>query len=107
MMNRCRCSCRKLGAYWAISQGLLTALVPQLCVLMTKKVLAKNFENADALEAKPEYLRQLRALGVGLAVAGAVSLALETKNESGEEIDDGSDEAVETIDIDEESENSE
>ncbi len=95
-----RDSCRKLGAYWAIGQGLQTALVPQVCVWMTKKLLAKNFENADALEAKPAYLRQLRALGVGLAVAGAVSLALETKSESG----DASDDEVETIDIDEEDE---
>lgn len=69
--------CRKFGALWAISQGLLTALVPQLSVKMLKMMIGKNFENAGELEAKPGYLRQLRALGIGLAAAGIAGLVME------------------------------
>ena len=52
-MNRKKC--RAFGAIWAISQGLLSALLPKLSIKMVKKMIGKNFENADALEAKPEY----------------------------------------------------
>lgn len=68
---------RKIGALWAITQGLLTALVPQLSVKLMKKMIGQNFENAAELEAKPGYLRQLRALGIGLAAAGIAGLVME------------------------------
>lgn len=77
--------CRKLGAMWAIGQGLLTALVPQLSVKMLKRIIGKNFENAEKLEAKPTYIRQLRAIGVGLAAAGIASLVMNRAGESEEE----------------------
>lgn len=69
--------CRTLGSLWAISQGLLTMVVPQLTVSMVRKMIGKNFENAEELEAKPAYLRQLRAVGIGLAAAGIAGLAME------------------------------
>lgn len=69
--------CRRFGALWMIGQGLLTALVPQLCVRMMKRMIGKNFENAETLSAKPAYLRQLRALGIGLAAAGIAGFAME------------------------------
>lgn len=84
--------CRKVGALWAISQGLLTALVPQLSVKMLKKMVGQNFENAGELEAKPGYLRQLRALGIGLAAAGIAGLVME--NVASENESDDSDDAV-------------
>lgn len=68
---------RSAGALWAIGQGLTSALVPQLSVKVVKKMIGKNFENADELEAKPAYIRQLRALGIGLAAAGIAGLAME------------------------------
>jgi uncharacterized protein YjeT (DUF2065 family) len=68
--------CRKFGAMWVIGQGLLTALFPQLSVEMLKRMIGKNFENAADLEAKPAYLRQLRAIGIGLTAAGVASLAM-------------------------------
>jgi Na+(H+)/acetate symporter ActP len=83
MMNSRKC--RKLGAMWAIGQGLLTALVPQLSVKMLKRIIGKNFENAEKLEAKPTYIRQLRAIGVGLAAAGIASLVMNRAGESEEE----------------------
>jgi hypothetical protein len=69
--------CRSIGAMWAIGQGLASALVPQLSVVFVRKMIGKNFENAGELEAKPEYVRQIRALGVGLAAAGVATLAME------------------------------
>ena len=69
--------CQKIGSSWAIGQGLLTALVPQLSVAFAKKMVGMNFENAEALEAKAAYRRQLRAMGVGLAAAGVTGLVLE------------------------------
>lgn len=77
--------CRKLGAMWVIGQGLLTALVPQLSVKMLKRMIGKNFENAAELEAKPAYIRQLRAIGVGLAAAGIASLAMDRADEPEDE----------------------
>ena len=91
-------TCRTLGSYWAIAQGLLTALVPQLSIAFIKKVIGTNFENAGELEAKPEYLRHLRAVGIGLAAAGIAGLAMELVADSDDE--DGVDAGVETVDTD-------
>lgn len=62
-------------------QGLITAVVPQLCIYLGKKVVGMNFENAGQLEAKPSYLRQLRALGVGMLAAGLTGFLLEKRAE--------------------------
>mgnify|MGYP000087702315 CR=1 FL=1 len=78
-------SCRKYGSVWAIVQGLLSAVAPQLSVALTKKMVGMNFENADGLEAKPGYVRQIRALGIGLAAAGIAGLAMEKATENGDE----------------------
>ncbi|WP_299237209.1 hypothetical protein [Natronomonas sp.] len=69
--------CRTIGSAWAIGQGLLSALAPGVSVAVIKRLLGTNFENADDLEAKPAYVRQLRALGIGLAAAGIAGLAME------------------------------
>lgn len=82
--------CRTLGSCWAIAQGLLTALVPQLSIVFIKKTIGKNFENAGELEAKPEYIRQLRALGIGLAAAGIAGIAMERTADTADENDNGS-----------------
>ena len=80
--------CRKVGALWAIGQGLLTALVPQLSVKLFKLMLGKNFENAGGLRARPAYLRELRALGIGLAAAGIASLLMEQVASDSAEVTD-------------------
>lgn len=51
--------------------------MPQLTIALLKKLIGKNFENAEALEAKSEYRRQIRGLGVGLAAGGVAGLVLE------------------------------
>lgn len=79
--------CRKAGALWVISQGLLTALAPQLSVAVLKKLIGQNFENAEELEAKPAYVRQLRAIGVGMVASGIVTLVLERGDEAEEEVE--------------------
>jgi hypothetical protein len=68
---------RKFTAAFFLVQGLLTALAPQLSVKFLKRTIGKNFDNAGDLEAKPAYLRQLRALGVGMVAAGGTTLLLE------------------------------
>ncbi|QZA88367.1 hypothetical protein K0C01_11350 [Salinarchaeum sp. IM2453] len=79
-------SLRKVGALWAITHGIVTAIAPRkTSVKMTKNMLRKNFENADDLEAKSGYVRQLRALGIGLAAAGIAGLTMEKVAESKDE----------------------
>jgi len=80
--------CQKIGSVWAIGQGLLTALVPQLSVALTKKMLGMNFENVEGLAAKPAYRRQIRAMGVGLAAAGVTGLVLERMSDE-DDVDTG------------------
>lgn len=85
--------CREFGAFWAIGQGLLTALVPGVSVKMIKSLIGSNFENAEELEAKPAYRRQLRAMGVGLAAAGIATLAMERVEEKSAESEPSSEDA--------------
>lgn len=85
-----RPTCSKLGALWAIAQGVSLALFPRLTVAVITRMLGTNFENADELQPKPAYLRQLRSLGVGLVAAGGTRLLLEGSS--------GSDTATDTDD---------
>lgn len=75
---------RTFGAVVVLLQGLVTALFPQISIRFIKNAIGKNFDNAAELEAKPAYLRQLRALGVGMIAAAGTDLLLQ----SGEEADD-------------------
>ena len=69
--------CRKVGSLMAIGQGIVTALAPGLSAKLTKKLVGKNFENADGLAPKPGYIRQTRAFGIGLAAAGIAGYVME------------------------------
>lgn len=40
------------------------------------------FDNASKLEAKPAYLRQLRALGIGMVAAAGTTLLLQSRAET-------------------------
>ena len=82
---------RAFGAVSVVLQGIVTALVPQLSIKLFKRMIGKNFENADKLEAKPGYIRQLRALGVGMVAAGGVGFALERNAAETDEIDEAED----------------
>ncbi|MEF8779279.1 MAG: hypothetical protein V5A46_01200 [Haloferacaceae archaeon] len=76
-----RSNCRKAGSAWAIGQGVLAALAPGVTARLVGKLIGKSFENASELEAKPAYLRQLRATGIGLIAAGVAGLLLEKRAE--------------------------
>jgi hypothetical protein len=69
---------RTFGAAFVLLQGLVTALAPQASLSVIKNMIGKNFENASELQAKPAYVRQLRALGVGLVAAAGTTLLLES-----------------------------
>lgn len=76
---------RTFGAAFVLLQGLVTALFPQMSVKFIKNMIGKNFDNSSKLEAKPAYLRQLRAVGVGMVAAAGTDLLLQSR----EEADDG------------------
>lgn len=73
---------RTFGTAFVLLQGLVTALFPQISVKFIKNMVGKNFDNASELEAKPAYLRQLRALGVGMVAAAGTDLLLQSRAES-------------------------
>ena len=72
---------RLFGSALVLLQGVVTALFPRASVRLTKKMIGKNFENADELEATPAYIRQLRAIGVGMVAAGGTGLLLQDADE--------------------------
>ncbi|TKX61536.1 hypothetical protein EXE48_06920 [Halorubrum sp. ASP1] len=74
-MENCK-KARLFGSALVLLQGVVTALFPRASVRLTKKMIGKNFHNADELDAKPAYLRQLRAVGVGMIAAGGTGLLL-------------------------------
>lgn len=76
---------RKFGAAFVVVHGLVTMLFPQVSIKFIKKMIGKNFENADELEAKPVYIRQLRAVGVGMVAAGGTDLLLQGLQEDSSE----------------------
>ncbi len=69
---------RTVGAAFVLLQGLVTALAPRVSLGVIKNMIGKNFENASELQAKPTYVRQLRALGVGLVAAAGTDLLLQS-----------------------------
>lgn len=78
-----RTTVRKLGSVWAIVQGASLAAAPGFNAKFIRKAVRENFENASELEARPGYLRQLRAAGIGLIAAGLAGLVLESKASDG------------------------
>lgn len=73
---------RTIGAAFVLLQGLATALFPQMSIKFIKNMIGKNFDNTSKLEAKPSYLRQLRALGVGMVAAAGTNLLLQSRAET-------------------------
>lgn len=92
---------RKFGALWAIGQGLLTAVAPRQSAKFMRKMIAKNFDNADQLEPKAGYIRQLRALGIGLTAAGIAGIAMEAAEER-KTTASSTETKTTTVDVDEE-----
>lgn len=81
----------KFGAAFVLLQGLVTALFPKTSVGFVTNSIEKYFENAEDLKPRSSYLRQLRALGVGMVAAGGTSLLLQSLDETDDEVDDTDD----------------
>ena len=79
-----------MGSLAVAAQGLLTAVAPNLSARLTKRMIAKSFDGADELVARPSYLAQVRAIGIGMIAAGVAGYLLEPD----EPDDDGDDDAV-------------
>lgn len=67
----------KASAVWAIGQGLISAVAPKQSAKLVRKMIGRSFDNAEQLEPKPGYLRELRAIGIGLVAAGIAGFAME------------------------------
>jgi hypothetical protein len=74
-----------VGAAFVLLQGVVTALFPQISIKIIKMTIGKNFDNASALEAKPRYVRQLRAIGVGMVAAAGTDLLLQSTGKTDDE----------------------
>ncbi|UWG47847.1 Uncharacterized protein HSRCO_1567 [Halanaeroarchaeum sp. HSR-CO] len=75
---------RRIGAAFVLLQGAVTALFPQVSSKFITRMIGTNFENASDLEAKPVYLQQLRAMGVGMVAAAGTDLLLQSITEGDE-----------------------
>ncbi|MFC7132446.1 MULTISPECIES: hypothetical protein [Salinibaculum] len=70
-------NCRKMAAVAAVVQGVVTAIAPRAGAELTRRMLSQNFENTEMLEPDPGYIRQIRALSIGMVAAGIAGVALE------------------------------
>lgn len=80
----------------AFSRSNYSAIPTVGCEAAQKK-LSKNVENTAQLEAKPEYLCQLRAIGVGIVAAAGTTLLLQS-DENDTENSVGSEESTQSSD---------
>jgi hypothetical protein len=93
---------QKVGAAFVLLQGVVTALFPQMSVKFIKSMVGKNFDNASALEAKPRYVRQLRAIGVGMVAAAGTDLLLQSTGQADDEPVEADDDGDSAGDADQE-----
>jgi hypothetical protein len=76
---------RRLGYLVVLAWGVLDAVAPRVALRLKLAPAAIAFENVGAIEPREGYLRAARAMGLGMIVAGATGLALEsTGGETGQ-----------------------
>ncbi|MGM0716791.1 MAG: hypothetical protein ACQET5_06370 [Halobacteriota archaeon] len=80
---------------FVLVQGLVAALFPQSSSRFVKKMIGMNFENASELEPKPAYVRQLRAIGVGMVAAAGTDLLLQSVENTDDDDESQTDEDTE------------
>ena len=89
---------RRLGYAGVALQGLVSAVAPKAGIAVTKRLLGMNFDGTADLDAKPWYVRQTRAVGIGMVAMGLAGLLLEDRAESeSEEPDPESEPASDTL----------
>ncbi|MFB6229311.1 MAG: hypothetical protein ABEH88_12305 [Halobacteriales archaeon] len=83
---------RRLGYLFMIGYGVLDAVVPRTFLRLKLAPAGLVFENVGEIKATEGYVRGARAAGLGLVVAGATGLALESTGGGGSRTgDDGED----------------
>jgi hypothetical protein len=80
---------RRLGYALVLAYGVADAVAPRRFLQLKLAPARLAFENVGEIEATPGYVRGARAAGLGMIVAGATGLALEsTGGESSGTTDD-------------------
>lgn len=69
---------RRLGYVFMIVYGVMDAVVPRRFLRLKLVPVGLLLENVEEIEASEGYVRGARAAGMGLIVAGATGLALES-----------------------------
>jgi hypothetical protein len=69
---------RRLGYALLLAYGIADAVAPRAFLRLKLAPARLAFENVGEIEARPGYVRGARAAGMGLIVAGATGLALES-----------------------------
>ena len=82
-MNKQKCN--TAGTVFVLVQGLVAALFPRSSSRFVKKMIGMNFQNAAELKPKPAYVRQLRAIGVGMVAAAGTDLLLQSVENTDDE----------------------
>jgi hypothetical protein len=91
---------RRLGYASVALQGLVSAVAPKAGIAVTKRLLGLNFDGTEDLDAKRWYVRQTRAVGIGMVAMGLAGLLLEDRAESqAEEPELESDPASDAVDV--------
>lgn len=72
---------RRLGYASVALQGLVSAVAPKLGIAVGRRLLGLNFDGTEELTPKPWYVRQTRAVGVGMLAMGLAGLLLEGDEE--------------------------
>jgi hypothetical protein len=78
---------RRLGYALVLAYGVMDAVAPRTTLRLKLAPASLLFENVGEIEPRPGYLRAARAAGMGMIVAGATGLALESG--SGDDPDAG------------------
>jgi hypothetical protein len=80
---------RRLGYALVLAYGVADAVAPRAFLRLKLAPARLAFENVGEVEARPGYVRGARVAGLGMIVAGATGLALEsTGGEASETADD-------------------
>jgi hypothetical protein len=80
---------RRLGYALVLAYGVADAVAPRAFLRLKLAPAGLAFENVREIEPRPGYVRGARAAGLGMIVAGATGLALEsTASEATEAVGD-------------------
>lgn len=71
---------RRLGYAFMIVYGAMDAVAPRRFLRLKLVPVGLLLENVEEIEATEGYVRGARAAGMGLIVAGATGLALESRD---------------------------